>query len=316
MRQRIFTNKEVIEEFIKTYRNQKITIESSVIAAISTANQYEIHLNKYFYQFTKEEILKMYKDTHSISTRSLQNRNLILKDFTYYIIENRQLSIKNIYEDITRKDLSKCIDQNKKDNGLITREQLTGIQNNLNNYTDKGILEALFLGFGGNKLKELTFFDLRQIQKQNKTVVFENGKAIHLNDRQYILIAKAYFETSLTSSGTTGRTINVISHGFFKERSNARTPSNNPQNEDDLNRRYRFIQRRLILISKGFDLPITSGRIQDSGLLYYLQNAIKESGQTFNDYITTESAKKLAQRYDIHTEFYTQILKEKFALFF
>ncbi len=143
-----------------------------------------------------------------------------------------------------------------------------------------------------------------------------NHKSVSLkakkSNRHNNMIVKACCETSLRSFGITCRSIDVISHGFFKERSNAKTSSSDPENEADKTRRYRFIQRRLMLISEEFDLPITSGRIQDSGLLYYLQKEINESGQTFNDYIATDAAKRLAQRYDIHTEFYTQILKEKF----
>ena len=42
---------------------------------------------------------------------------------------------------------------------ILSREDLTNIQNDLLNATDRGILEMLFLGAGGNWLKELTFFE-------------------------------------------------------------------------------------------------------------------------------------------------------------
>lgn len=316
MSQVLFTDKETVENFIKTYKTQKIITETTLRATLSSIIQNESHLNKFFYQFTKLEILNIYKELHSISVRSLQNRNLILNNFAYYVIKSKHLSINNIYEEINKGDLLKCVDQRKKENCLITREQLTDIQNNLLNYTDKGILEALFLGFGGNKLKELTFFDLRQMRKNDKTAIFETGKVIPITDKQYDMIVKAYRETSLISFGKTYRSIDVISLGFFKKRSNNRTSSSNPQNDEDLNRRYRFIQRRPRLISKEFDLPIKSGRIQDSGLLYNLQKEIIKSGEPFDNFIKTEAARSLAQRYDIYTEFYSQILKEKFGEYF
>ena len=314
--QKIFTDKDTIERFIIAYQKQKITNETTMRAVINNAIQHEKHLNKYLYQFTKDEILEMYRDVHSLSVRSLQNRNMVLKDFTFYIIEFMQLPITNTFEKITREDLSKCIDQSKKEKCIISRAQLTDIQSNLFNDTDKGILEALFLGFGGNKLKELTFFNLQQISKNDNTAILETGKMISMTDEQCNMIVKACRETSLRSFGITCRSIDVVSHGFFKERSNAKTSSSDPENEADLTRRYRFIQRRLMLISEEFDLPITSGKIQDSGLLYYLQNEISRSGEPFDSFIKTETAKKLAQRYDIYTEFYSQILKEKFGEYF
>ena len=316
MSQRIFTHKEVSEEFIKTYQKQKIINETTIRAVKNNAIQHKKHLNKYLYQFTKDEILEMYRDVHSLSVRSLQNRNVVLKDFTFYIIEYMQLPITNTFEKITREDLSKCIDQSKKEKCIISRAQLTDIQSNLFNDTDKGILEALFLGFGGNKLKELTFFNLQQIRINDKTAIVETGKVIPMTNEQCNMIVKACRETSLRSFGITCRSIDVISHGFFKERSNVKTSSSDPKNEEDLTRRYRFIQRRLMLISEEFDLPITSGKIQDSGLLYYLQNEISRSGEPFDSFVKTETAKELARRYDIYTEFYSQILKDKFGEYF
>ena len=114
MSQVLFTDKETVENFIKTYKTQKIITETTLRATLSSIIQNESHLNKFFYQFTKLEILNIYKELHSISVRSLQNRNLILNNFAYYVIKSKHLSINNIYEEINKGDLLKCVDQRKK----------------------------------------------------------------------------------------------------------------------------------------------------------------------------------------------------------
>jgi hypothetical protein len=199
---------------------------------------------------------------------------------------------------------------------ILTKDDLVEIQGELLNWTDKGILQMLFLGAGSNWLKELTFFDMTQVSRKNGLIYFRTGKAIPITEEDYVLINNACNEEELISFGETSRISKVKSHGFFKQRFNALSDSDNPNNEQDLERRFRFIQRRLLLISKDLGIQLNSGSLQTSGLLHHLKQGVEESGLTFREYVKTSEAKGLARRYDILTDLYAQILIEKFERYF
>lgn len=310
-----FTSCEDAKNFFEKYKTEKKVTEGSVWAVLNNVLQYEMIYQKFLYQFTEDEIKAMYQAVGSLSVRSLQNRNLILEKFTDYILKKNKLSLKNIYGSICKADLYSCLNLEKKNSAILTRADLTEIQDNLLNYTDKAILEALFLGLGGYKLSELTFFDISHIT-DDQHFIRVNQKRISIDSNEFKMFHKACLETKLFPFGDTSQMYDVKTHGLFKERFNALSASNDPTKEDDKERRYRFIQRRLMGISKEFEMPITSGKIQESGLLHFLRIGIDQSGICFDKYIKTEEAHTLAKRYDINSDLYSQILKEKFAEYF
>ena len=309
-----YTEKKEIENFLDEYQKSKKIIEATSRASLNALLQFEKKKNKTFYDFTKDEVLEMYKESKSISDRSLQNKNLLFKDLTNHMLSMKKVSKPNIYDSIDKEDLLKCIDVEKRESAILSRKHLTELQKELFNNTDKGILEALFLGLGDSKLKELAFFNVNNIENKN-TIVLAN-KNIPISYEQYVILVKACCETNLISFGVTMRQSKNISHGLFKERFNALSSSSDQSEDSDLERRYRFFQRRLMLMSNYLGLNITSSKVQESGFLHFLKIAVEKSGMPFEDYIKTKEVQELANRYDIHTDLYPQIIKEKFERYF
>ena len=312
----MLTTTSQIEEFIVDYQRSRVVAIASVRATLNRALTFEKKFNKAFYEFTEDEVIDMYQAVNAISVRSLQNINLILKHASRWILHNQNKNIKNIYDNITKNVIQKCINIDKKEGLILSREQLDNIQSELLNDTDKAILELLFLGVGGQWLKELTFLEMSNIDKKEMVIYFRTGKTIQIDDDTYELINRACVEDELISLGETMRTSKVKSYGIFKMRANALSASDNPSDEGDLQRRFRFVQRRLLLMSKEFGLQLTSGNLQASGLLHMLQRGVKESGMKFRDYVKTEQAYKLARQYDLYTRLYQQILVERFESYF
>ena len=312
----MYTTEQEVESFLREYSRSRVIIEATIRAILNRALEFERKFKKPFYQFTIDEILEMYKSTHAISDRSLQNTNLTLKHAARWMINRRQLTDKSAYEDVTKELIQGCIDTTKKKNMMLTKDDLDEIKDDLLNWTDKGIVQMLFLGVGSNWLKELTFFDMSQVNKKEGLIYFRTGKTIPITQEDYELIQNACAEDELISFGETSRISKVKSLGFFKVRFNALSDSDDPNDEQSLERRFRFIQRRLLLISKDLGLQLNSGGIQTSGLLHCLKQGVKESGLTFREYVKTEEAKTLARRYDIVTNFYSQILVDKFEEYF
>jgi hypothetical protein len=198
----------------------------------------------------------------------------------------------------------------------LSKEQLVDIQNDLLNYTDKAILFLLFEGVGGFKLKELMFMDWDQVSRNDLKVYFRSGKIIDITQDDYELLSHAFNEDELISFGSTNRISQVKNLGLYKSRFNTLSDNDNITNEGDIERRYRFAQRRLALISKDLDITLTSSGIQESGFLHYIKEGMQNRGIDFLEYIKTEECKYLARRYNLYTDLYVQIVKEKFYQYF
>lgn len=312
----MLTTEREMEDFLSEYKKSRVIVESTVRALLNQVLEFENKLQKPFYNFTSDEILELYKSKNTISDRALQNANLTLKHATRWMADKKNLNIENPYDGITRKLLLGCVNVQRRKNMIFSAKDIMEMQEDLLNWTDKGILQMLFLGAGANWLKELTFFDMSQVSRKDGLVYFKTGKIIPITERDYMLIKNACDEEDLISFGETSRISRVRSHGFFKQRFNALSSSDDPTNEQDLERRFRFIQRRLRLISKDVGVQLTSSGIQTGGLLHHIQQGVRESGMTFREYVKTKEAKQLARRYDITTELCGQILVDKFEEYF
>ena len=312
----ILTTEHEVESFLEEYKRSRVIIEATVRASLNRALEFEKKFKKPFYEFTVDEILEIYKSMHAISDRSLQNTNLTLKYAARWMLDKKKSNNESQFEKVTKDLILCCVDTKRKKNMVLTKDDLTEIQGELLNWTDKGILQMLFLGAGSNWLKELTFFDMSQVSRKEGLVYFRTGKTIPITEEDYVLIKNACGEEDLISFGETARISKVRSYGFYKQRFNALSANDDPTDEQDLERRFRFIQRRLLLISKDIGVQLTSGGIQTGGLLHHLKQGVDETGMKFREYVKTKEAKELARRYDILSELYGQMLIDKFEGYF
>ncbi len=312
----MYTTEREVEAFLSEYSRSRVIIEATVRASLNRALEFERRFQKSFYEFTVDEILEMYKSMHAISDRSLQNTNLTLKHASRWMIDRKGLSAKSPYEDVTKELMQGCVDTKRKASLILTKDELEEIQGELLNWVDKAILFLLFEGVGGHMLKELMFMDWDQVSRKDLKIYFRSGKMINITAEQYELLKQAFQEEELISFGTTSRVSKVKSLGIYKARFNSLSDNDDITDPADVERRYRFCQRRLILISKDLGVNITSGSIQESGFLHYIKEGIQRSGLDFLQYIKTEECKALARRYDLYTDLYVQIVKDKFFQYF
>lgn len=309
----MYTSESQIEEFITEYKRSRVIAETSVRAILKRAAGWEKSYDKAFYEFNKEEALEMFKSAHAISVVSLQNANLTLKHASRYFL--KQVG-GNVYEEIGKYDLEDCVDKDKKSGLIFTKEEIEDIQGQLLNDTDKSILFLLFEGAGGEKLKEIMFASIDQLSRKDMKMFFRSGKVIDLTPESYDLLRRGFLEDELVSFGETTRISRVTPSGLYKIRCNSLSDNSNVDNPEDRERRYRWCQRRMMLIADNLGIQLTSGSVQDSGLLHYLKQGVEESGLTFRDYTKTEEARELARRYDIYSEYAPQILLDKFQEYF
>lgn len=313
----MYTTEVQIEDFINEYRRSRIIAETTVRAVLKRALEYEDVYKKHFYDFTESEILSMFTDAHVISDMSLQNWNNILKHASRWItFRNVGESNNNAYEIITKDKVKQCIDIDKKDKLILSREDLTIIQEDLFNWTDMAILELLFRGVGGKWLKELCYLDKGQVSQKEMMIYFKNGKVIPIDNRCYRMLQAAFNEEELMSYSEESKISVVKSVGIYKIRSNTLYTNDNIKNEADVERRYRWIQRRLMIIRKYTGVQMTPNTIQNSGLLHYLQEGVCRTGMPFRDFAYSEEGRKLAMKYDMLSEYAPATLIEKFKKYF
>jgi hypothetical protein len=312
----MYTTEQEIEDFIHEYGRSKIIIATSVRGILKRAQMFEYKFNKPFHRFNIEEIMEMYEEAHAISVTSLQNTNLLLKNASRWMKYQHGDITDSAYENITKDMLGTVVDINKKNRLILTKDDLDEISSQLLNWTDRAILLMLFKGAGGYMLKELTFMQLDQVSRTDLKVYFKNGKTIDITEQEYDILKNGFSEDELMSFGTTSRVSKVRSLGLYKARFNVLSNNDNPEDKADLERRYRWTQRRLMLISDDLGIKLTAGGVQTSGLLWNLQRGIKETGLVFREFVKSEQARELAKRYDIFSEYYGQILLEKFEQYF
>lgn len=309
----MYTTEAQKEEFLKEYFRSRVVSATMVNAVLNRAIDNERKFQKEFYNFTKEEILQMYTDAKTKSDRTLQNWNLTLKHAARWFLYSQNKSTDSAYETITRDDLKECVDVNAVDQMLITQSQLQAMQDDLMNYTDKAILSLLFLGVGGENLKEITFLTSDQLSREDKRIYFRNGKLICLSDRDFDIISKALEEDSLVSYGPEETVVRVSTGSIYKIRSNTRNENNNINNEDDRMRRMRWLHRRVTLMSEYLGIKMTPKSINASGLWHALNEKMKEKGiDDIKEYLNTDSGRRVAWRYGFGGEYYASTLLDKF----
>lgn len=312
----MYTNEQEVEDFLKEYRRSRVIIETTTRATLNRAVEFEYKFNKPFYCFTTEEALKMYESIHAISVVTLQNNNLVLKHATRWFAHQYNKEVSNTYEEMTKDQLGAVVDIDKQRSLILNREDVDNLKDNLLNKIDQAIVEMLFQGAGGEWLKEVAFLTRDQVDRERLMVYFKTGKNLPVTDEICDLLMEAFAEDELASFGSTTRVSKVTGNSLYKVRCNALSDNSDYNDEQSVQRRYRFIQRRLLLITKDLGVRLKASGLQASGLLHYIRLGMGETGLSFREFVKTERARKLAQRYDIRSELYSQILIDKFEAYF
>lgn len=312
----MYTNEQEIEDFLQEYGRSRVIIETTTRATLNRAVEFEHKFNKPFYQFTTEEALEMYKSIHAISVVTLQNNNLVLKHAARWFAYQYKKEVANTYEEMTKDMLNEVVDTEKQKSLILSREDIDNLKDNLLNKIDQAIVEMLFQGAGGDWLKEVSFLDRRQVDREHLMVYFKTGKNIPVTDEICDLLMEAFAEDELISFGSTTRVAKVTGSGLYKVRANALSDNSDYADPQSIERRYRFIQRRLLLITKDLGIRLKASGLQASGLLHYIRLGMEETGLLFKEFIKTDRAKWLAQRYDIRSDLYSQIIQDKLGQYF
>lgn len=295
-------NKEQKEGFCEDYLRSRIIQKTTLYGLLKKITPYEEKLNKDVSEFTKQEALEMYKGIASRSVYTLMNDNTILKAYYAWMKHYYGVDNPNAFESISIEDLKPCINQQA--NKLLSREEIIDIEDQLLNWSDKAIVELLFMGVAGKNMEDL-YAVSEECVKGNKLIV--NEKQFNMTPRLKKILPKAFEETEIMSYGETMKIFQVIGKGrIYKERPNAR-------GIDTEDAKFRYFYRRIMLFRDylGIDM-LTMKNISAAGLVYYLNEGMAKSGLELKEFLRTNKGKSIALRYGFSDEYYIDNLASKY----
>lgn len=295
-------NENLKEGFIKDYLRSRVVAQTSLYSLFKKVSPYEHKFKKDCSEFTEEEILQMYKEFMARSHYVLLNYNVILKAYCawkkyYHGLEN-DIAYENITTDMAR---SLIPDDAKR---VLTREEVTEIEDQLLNEADKAIVELLFIGVSGKNMEDIYAVSDECI-KGDLLVV--NGKEFPLTDRLKELLPKAFAEIETISYGDTMKIVPVNGKGrIYKERANTK-------GIDTDDAKFRYFYRKIQLFRNHLGIPgLTMKNIAASGLWYYLNRGMNETGLDLRSFLRTEAGKTIATRYGFSKDYYIENVYAKY----
>lgn len=287
---------EMKEGFCESYLKSRIIQKTSLYGLFRKIEPYERKLKKDVYQFTRDEALHMYKELKSRSVYTLLNNNVILKAYCAWVKYYHDRNIESAYEGITIEDLKPCVD--KQASRLLSRNEITDIEDDLLNYTDAAIVECLFQGIAGQSMRDITELNEHMLDKENKCLIFPDGRVFDITEELCILLEKAFQEDTYICYGETLRVKKLVGKGkLFKERDNMHAA-------DSDDRRFRAVYRKIQVIREHVGIKeLTMKGLAASGMAFYLKQGLSETGFNLKEFLQTDMGQKLMDRYGYQSEY-------------
>lgn len=304
----MFYNEGAKVEFIKDYMRSRVVAATSLSGLFNKTSQFENKLGKDCSQFNAKEILEMYKGFDARSRNTLENYNVYLKHYTAFRLYHKQIEGENAYEGINKDMIKECMNPEMQSQLYLTREQLDDIEDQLFNYTDKAIIEALWHGISGKSMKDLVSLERKMFSDDKRSLILPDGRCIPISEKLSEYLDKAFDETEYLCYGSTIRVEKLVGYDtLYKERSNVHAaPSADTM--------FRWVYRRVQNYRKQLDMPmLTMKNIQASGLLHQLQKGMRENNCAMREFLATEKGKELALQYGYKPDYYVDVITDKYS---
>ena len=286
---------EMKEGFIKDYMRSRVVAKTSLYSLFRKLEPYEIELGKDCSQFTKEEALDTYKEFKAKSVYVLMNYNTILKAYCAWRKYYHGLENEIAYEEITIDLLKPFVAKNA--NSILSREEITDIEEQAYNWTDKAIVECLWEGLSGNSMRDLVGLEANMINHKEKQLHLPDGRVFDLTDRLYDLLLEAFNETEYICYGKTVKAKKLEGVGkIYKERDNAYA-----MDSDD--KFFRWVYRKIMNLRDHIGISgLTMKNIAISGMCHYLREGMDQTGLDLKAFLRTEMGEKLMDKYNYFSE--------------
>ena len=289
-------NENMKEGFIKDYMRSRVVAKTSLYSLFRKIKPYEELLGKDCSRFTEEEILDVYKKFEARSYHVLLNYNVILKAYCAWMKHYHGLANDIAYENITTDMVRPLVSEDAKK--VLSREEIIEMEDQLYNWTDKAIVEALFEGLSGNSMRDLTGVELHMIDQKAKQLLLPDGRVFDLTDRLCDFLVKACAEAEYICYGETMRVKKMVgANKLYKERDNAYTA-------DSDDKFFRWVYRKIMNYKKHIGIDsLTMKNLQTAGMVFYLKQGMEKSGLGLKEFLLTDAGAKLMDKYNYLSEY-------------
>ena len=297
------------ECFIEDYMKLRVIAETSLRSLFKKTAQYEKKNNKDCSQFTQEEALVMYKGFKAKSSDVLLNYNTILKAYSLWQQSNRYENGCNIYANISQDMLEPLVPEEA--TKLLSREDVFEIEDQLQNWTDKAIVECLWEGLAGDSMLDLVSINSDSVDVENKTVTFSDGRTFALTDRLLDFLIRAFEETEYRCYGECMRIKKLDRRGWlYKERDNAHALAS-----DD--KFFRWVYRKVQIFRDYVGIKkFTMKNLAASGMYHYLKTGVENTNMDLKRYLETDAGKMIMDKYGYSSEFRADNIVHKYRQYF
>ena len=287
---------EMKEGFIEDYLRSRVASKTSLYGLFRKLEYFEKENEKDCSQFSIMEALNVFNSFQSRSVYTLLNNVVILKAYCRYMQYYHKIHTTDAYEKITIDDLKPCV--NKQASRLLSKEEVIEIEDNLLNYTDAAIVECLFEGIAGDSMRDITALDRNMLDKQEKCLIFQDGRVFDISDRLVELLDKAFDEENYLCYGETLRVKKLIGKGkLFKDRDNAHAA-------DSDDRKFRSVYRKIQVARDHVGIKeLTMKTLAASGFMYKVKNGMEQTGLDLKQFLKTQMGERLMDRYGYHSDF-------------
>lgn len=287
-------NKEIKERYIIEKESNTSIPENYLQRQFDKLESFENDLGKDLCNFTKDEIINIYK-TFNIS--SIESLKVINSHFSLYVqwclCQNLVEDCQNHFAEINKDDLLNCINTLSIKKSVVTKEIIYEWMNQLPNPADAFLLIALFEGIKGKEFCELA--NLKMSNFDGDKVKLCTGRTIKVSDK--LVSAAIDSDRTYEYFSITGKGIKNVK---LKDEDLIIKNYPNVEDIDDTFQIGRRIYRRLLRTFDylGVSAWMKPNAITQSGMIYYINIRSKELGMSSLEYINSSYVNEIKDKFD------------------
>lgn len=284
------------ESFIEDYKQIRVIKLTSLRSLFKKTEPHEKAFKKDCIDFTMDEAINMYRSFSAKSVDVLLNYNTVLKAYCAWTKKSGYTDHEFVYERITQDMLTPLVAEDA--TILLTRRDITDIEDKLHNWTDKAIIECLWEGLAGDSMMDLVSVSIHSLDQEKKQIILPNGHAFPLTDRLLNLLLNAFQETEYICYGESMRVKKLEGIGsLYKERDNAHATNSN-------DKFFRWVYRKIQIYRDYVGIKkFTMKNLSTSGMFHYLCRGMEETGLELKAYLQTDAGAALMDKYGYNSEF-------------
>ena len=291
-------NEEIKKRYITEKESTTCTPKDYLTRQFNKTEEFEVRLDKDLNSFTIYEIIDLYKTLNFVSIESLTVLNSHFVLYTDWCLRHNIVpDCQNHFMEITPDTLHNCVNTIALKKSIVTRETLYGWFNELENPSDAFVMLALFEGIKGKEFCEIV--NLRMSDFFGDKVKLCTGRELIVSNKLVELARKTdeTLEYYAVKAGSV-RTSPLLDEGYI-----IKNYSNCESSASDFYRGRRIYNKLLRSFEYlGVAEWMKPNSLTESGKIEYINTRSKELGISGKEFIYSEYASEIEQKYDYNMQ--------------